>query len=139
MAQKITVETVVACDIESVWRAWAQPKDICAWNHASPDWECPHAENDVRPLGRFLFRMSARDGSVSFDFTGSYTAVEKPRLIAYTMDDGRTAQVVFTKQDNAVHISETFEMEQENSEELQRKGWQAILDNFKKYAEGSCQ
>ncbi|MBL7876451.1 MAG: SRPBCC domain-containing protein [Cyclobacteriaceae bacterium] len=105
------------------------------WNNASEDWHTPHAENDLRVGGRFVSRMAAKDGSMSFDFGGTYDQVKTNELIAYTMDDGRKTSVVFTKKGNQTYVSETFDAEGENSIEMQRAGWQAILNNFKKYAE----
>ncbi len=140
MSKTITVEALVKKDIATVWESWTKPEHIMKWLFASDDWECPHAENDLRVGGKFLSRMSATDGSAGFDLTGVYTDVQDHVLIAYAMEDGRTVSVAFAavpeEDGGGVHITETFEMENENSEELQRSGWQAILDNFKKYAEG---
>ncbi|MBP6888741.1 MAG: SRPBCC domain-containing protein [Candidatus Pacebacteria bacterium] len=132
----ITIETVVDTSIEKVWEMWTSPDHITGWAFASNDWTCPRAENDIRKNGRFLMRMEAKDGSTGFDFTGTYTEVTLFSSISYTMDDGRTASIIFEKiNDNETKVTETFEMEGENSEELQRGGWQSILDNFKKYTE----
>ena len=132
----ITRETVVDTSIEKVWEMWTSPDHITGWAFASNDWTCPRAENDIRKNGRFLMRMEAKDGSTGFDFTGTYTEVTLFSSISYTMDDGRTASIIFEKiNDNETKVTETFEMEGENSEELQRGGWQSILDNFKKYTE----
>jgi uncharacterized protein YndB with AHSA1/START domain len=135
MNKIITIEALVKNNIDKVWSAWNTPEDIKQWLHASDDWECPHAENDVTVGGKFLSRMAAKDGSTSFDFTGTYTEVVVPTSLAYTADDGRKVTVSFTETPDGVHISETFEMENTNSEEMQRGGWQAILNNFKAYAE----
>jgi len=108
---------------------------VTQWNNASDDWYTPFAENDVRPGGKFTFRMAARDGSFSFDFGGEYTRVEEHRFMAYTMGDARKVSVTFTANGDNTDISETFDPETENPEEMQRAGWQAILNNFKKYAE----
>lgn len=132
----ITIETAVDTSIEKVWEMWTSPDHITGWAFASNDWTCPRAENDIRKNGRFLTRMEAKDGSTGFDFTGTYTEVTLFSSISYTMDDGRTASIIFEKiNDNETKVTETFEMEGENSEELQRGGWQSILDNFKKYTE----
>ena len=132
----ITVETIVQKNIQDVWDMWTTPSHIEKWNYASEDWECPYAENDVTVHGRFLLRMSAKDGSASFDFTGTYTTVIPLVLIAYTMDDGREASVAFTKiSETETKVTETFEPETENSHEMQYNGWNAILTNFKLYAE----
>ncbi len=137
MSKTLTVETKVKKDMATVWDLWTKPEHIVKWLFASDDWECPHAENDLRVGGKFLSRMSAKDGSVGFDLTGEYTEVQDQKFIAYVMDDGRKVSVTFDEvaAGGGVHIIESFEMENENSEELQRSGWQAILDNFKKYVE----
>ncbi|WP_316931032.1 SRPBCC domain-containing protein [Flavobacterium rivuli] len=105
------------------------------WSFASDDWHTTKAENDLRVAGTFSSRMEAKDGSFGFDFEGVYDEVETNKLIAYTLGDGRTVKIKFTDTGNETHIAETFEAETVNSEELQREGWQAILDNFKKYTE----
>lgn len=131
----ITVEATILAPVEKVWELWTTPHHIMKWNNASEDWHTPHAENDLRVGGRFVSRMAAKDGSMSFDFGGTYDQVKTNELIAYTMDDGRKTSVVFTKKGNQTYVSETFDAEGENSIEMQRAGWQAILNNFKKYAE----
>lgn len=135
MNNTITVETTVHKDIATVWELWNGPEHIEQWAHASDDWEAPHAENDVKVGGKFLTRMAAKDGSVSFDFTGEYTEVTPPTSLAYTAADGRKVSVSFEETADGTHITETFEMETINPEAMQRGGWQAILDNFKAYAE----
>jgi uncharacterized protein YndB with AHSA1/START domain len=137
MAKSITVSATINAPVEKVWRKWITPKDIMQWNHASPDWECPTAQNDVAVGGKFKFNMAAKDKSVAFDFEGTYTNVEEHKLIKYAMADGRKATVHFVKQGEITKVIETFEMESQNSEEMQRGGWQAILDNFKKYVEAN--
>lgn len=132
---KVTVATPVSVPVEKAWEYWTTPEHIMKWNNASPDWHTPRAENDLREGGRFTSRMEAKDGSFGFDFGGVYDTVKKNELIAYTMDDGRTCQVRFAANGAVTVIEETFDAESENSVELQRQGWQAILDNFKKYAE----
>lgn len=132
----ITVETTVKGNVENIWNYWNNPEHITQWAFASSEWECPYAENNVEEGGRFLTRMSAKDKSASFDVVGTYTLVNPHSKIEYIMDDGRKVSVVFEETEpNVVNITETFDMENENSEELQRNGWQAILDNFKKYVE----
>lgn len=131
----ITVQTTVAASVQKVWNTWTEPKHIIQWNNASPDWHTPRAENDLREGGRFLSRMEAKDGSVGFDFTGTYNTVDEFRLIEYTMDDGRKARITFEPKGNETIVRESFDAEQTNSIELQRTGWQAILDNFKQYTE----
>jgi uncharacterized protein YndB with AHSA1/START domain len=131
----ITVTTDIRSDIGTVWKAWTEPAHITHWNFASADWECPAAENDPQVGGRFSYTMAAKDGSASFDFTGTYTDVIPEKRIAYTMDDSRKSTIDFAQNDNTVHVTETFDPEQINTEELQRNGWQSILDNFKTYVE----
>lgn len=131
----ITVSTTVKAPVDKVWQYWTGPEHIIKWNNASDDWHTPRAENDLRPGGKFLSRMEAKDGSMGFDFRGIYDEVKTNELIAYTMGDERKATVVFETNGNETKINTTFEAETENSVELQRGGWQAILDNFKKYTE----
>lgn len=131
----ITVENTVNAPVEKIWKLWTEPEHITQWNNASDDWHTPSAKNDLRVRGQFVYRMEARDGSMGFDFNGVYDEVKTNELIAYTMGDGRKAKIIFTSQGNATKVVETFEAETENSIELQRGGWQNILDNFKKYAE----
>ncbi len=131
----ITVTTVIQSDLATVWDCWVNPSHITQWAFASDTWECPHAENDVREGGRFLTRMQAKDGSTGFDFTGVYTTVIPLEKIEYTIEGGRLVSVAFSQTEAGVMVMETFEMENENSREVQRDGWQAILDNFKKHTE----
>ncbi|TAK57302.1 hypothetical protein EPO17_02305 [Patescibacteria group bacterium] len=133
--KKIKVETTIQSDLQKVWDMWTKPEHIIKWNQAASDWECPHAENDVRVGGKFLSTMSAKDGSASFDFSGTYTEVTPLISLAHTIEDGRQVSISFTVTKNGVHVIETFDPENINSEALQRDGWQAILDNFKKYVE----
>ena len=130
-----TVATFVKAPVDKVWESFTSPEHIVHWNHASDDWECPHAENDLRIGGRFLSRMAAKDGTSAFDFSGMYFKVDKERELSYTLDDGRVVSVTLVENEGGVKLTVTFELEEENSEELQKKGWQAILDNFRKYAE----
>jgi len=134
---RVTVEAVIHAPMEKVWEYWTMPEHIVKWAFASDEWEAPHAENDVRAGGRFKTVMAARDKSSSFDFAGAYTTVRMYRLLEYTLDDGRKVKVEFAELPSAVKITETFEAEEVNSVEMQRAGWQAILDNFKKSAESS--
>jgi uncharacterized protein YndB with AHSA1/START domain len=140
----IHVEVVVRGSLEKVWSVWNEPEHITTWAFASDDWECPHAENDLRVGGRFLTRMAAKDGSFSFDIPGTYTAVEPYTHIAYTMDNptpdvaARTVSVTFTDLgDGTVKVAEDFDPEHENSAEMQQAGWQSILENFKKAVEAA--
>lgn len=135
MQDPITVETTIVKDVETVWKLWTGPEHIQAWNHASDDWECPKAENDLRVGGHFSAIMAAKDGSVSFDFNGAYTVVDPLIRIEYTMEGGRQVSVDFESVEGGTKITEMFEPEDLNSRELQRSGWQSILDSFKRYAE----
>ena len=132
---KITVETTVNAPVEKVWKSWSEPQHIKNWCAASEDWHAPKAENDLRTGGTFSTRMEAKDGSFGFDFGGVYDNVKKNELIEYTMGDGRKVKVIFSPSGDQTKIVETFDAEATNSVEMQRGGWQAILDNFKKYTE----
>lgn len=135
--EKITVEAAIKADINKVWEMWNQPEHITKWNQASEDWHSPSSENDLRTGGKFKTRMEAKDGSMGFDFGGTYDEVVTNDTIRYTMDDGRTVSVKFTQDGDTTRVTETFEAEEINSVEMQRTGWQAILDNFKKYVESN--
>lgn len=134
-AQTITVQTIVHAPLEKVWAYWNQPEHISGWAFASDDWEATSQGNDLQVGGRFTTRMQAKDQSMGFDFAGVYTAVTENEYLAYTLDDGRTVQLQLTDTGDGVQVVQTFEQEMENSREEQRQGWQAFLDNFKKYAE----
>jgi len=131
----ISVETTVNAPLKKVWEYFTKPEHVTKWNNASDDWHTPRAENDLRKGGNFNYRMEAKDGSFGFDFGGIYDEVETNKYIEYTMGDGRKVKVSFSENGNATEVSEIFEAETQNSIELQRGGWQAILDNFKKYVE----
>jgi|ERR1041385_1603813 uncharacterized protein YndB with AHSA1/START domain len=131
----ITVETTVNAPIEKVWKFWTTPEHITKWCAASDDWHTPYAENDVRAGGKFKSRMEAKDGSAGFDWEGVYSNVEVNQLIAYEMGDGRRVKIVFSDLGGTTKVTETFEPEGTNPIEMQRSGWQAILDNFRKYTE----
>ena len=132
---KITIETVVKADLNKVWDAWNNPEDIKQWNAASDDWHTPRSTVDLREGGKFSSRMEAKDGSEGFDFEGTYTRVVPSKLIEYRMSDGRNVSVEFKQDAGAVLVRETFDAETENPAELQRQGWQAILDNFARHVE----
>jgi uncharacterized protein YndB with AHSA1/START domain len=132
---KITVETTVNADLEKVWNAWNTPADIVKWNAASEDWHTTRSEVDLRVGGKFSARMEARDGSFGFDFEGTYTRVEPHQVVEYRMGDGREARVEFVQRSGGVLVRETFDAETENPAEVQRQGWQAILDSFRRYVE----
>lgn len=131
----ITVKVTIQKAVQKVWKYWTTPSDIEKWNAASDDWHTTNAKNNLQLNGLFSYRMEAKDGSFGFDCDGVYTNVITNELIEYTMADGRKASVVFINNDNTTEVVETFEAENENSIELQRTGWQAILDNFKKHVE----
>lgn len=132
---RITVIALVAGEEGKVWSYWTNPDQIKEWNAASDDWECTYAENDVRAGGKFKYTMAAKDGSMSFDFAGEYTAISYGHRIDFRLDDGRHAEVYFNYQGDKICVMEVFDAESTNSPEMQRMGWQAILDNFKKYVE----
>jgi len=131
----ITVETTVNAPVEKVWTYWSEPKHITRWTHASEDWHAPYADNDLRKDGKFKTTMAAKDGSMSFDFEGVYSNVQPNKVIEYGLADGRKVKIVFTANGNGTKVVETFDPESENPIDMQRGGWQAILDNFKKYTE----
>lgn len=131
----ITVTTTINAPLEKVWELWTKPEHIVRWAFASDDWEAPAAENDVRTGGRFKTTMAAKDKSTSFDFTGTYTNVKEHEQMEYDMEDGRHVNVTFEKTPEGVRVTEIFDPENVFSLEQQQSGWQAILDNFKKYVE----
>ncbi|MEO8532214.1 MAG: SRPBCC family protein [Flavobacterium sp.] len=133
----ITVQSTINASINKVWQFWTLPEHITKWSFASPDWHTPYAENDLSEGGKFKSTMAAKDGSMSFDFEGEYTLVKQNEAIEYIMADGRTVEISFKETPNGVEIVESFDPETENPEEMQRGGWQAILDNFKKYVEST--
>jgi uncharacterized protein YndB with AHSA1/START domain len=131
----ITIDAIVKSPIEKVWAYWNEPAHITKWAFAIDSWHAPVAENDLRKEGKFKTRMEAKDGSMGFDFEGIYNNVETHKVIEYTIADGRKVKTVFAANGNETKITQTFEAESENSIEMQRGGWQAILDNFRKYAQ----
>jgi uncharacterized protein YndB with AHSA1/START domain len=133
-AEKITVESLAAAPVEEVWRAYTTPADIKRWNAASADWHTTAARVDLREGGEFSSRMEAKDGSMGFDFAGTYTMIVPHRLIEYRFGD-RQAQVQFVPEAGGVRVTVTFDSEPTHSLERQRDGWQAILDNFKRHVE----
>ena len=135
MTTKIAVETKVAAPIGQVWRAWSAPNDIKQWNAASDDWHTTKSAVDLRVGGTFSSRMEAKDGSMGFDFSGTYTQVVESKLIESALSDGRVLQVEFIAEPDGVTVRETFDAEPTHSIEQQRNGWQAILNNFKKHVE----
>jgi uncharacterized protein YndB with AHSA1/START domain len=135
MLTPITIETVVNAPVEKAWQYWNEPAHITQWAFASDDWECPRAEADLRVGGNFLTAMGAKDKSFAFEITGTFTAVTSNALLEYVMADGRHVKVVFTPTEGGTRITETFDPENENPMEMQRDGWQSILNNFKKHVE----
>ena len=133
----ITVEATVHAPLDKVWELWTGPHHITQWTNASDDWHAPRAENDLREGGKFNTRMEAKDGSFGFDFEGEYTTVNHHELIAYKLGDDRRVQISFRGDGDTTLITETFDAEGENPIEMQRGGWQAILNNFKRYAEAN--
>ena len=131
----IEIETTVSAPIERVWNAWITPAAIEQWNFASDDWQCPTATVELEVGGRFSSRMEAKDGSMGFDFGGTFTAIDPQKNIEYRLDDDRKVAVRFDDSANGVRVTETFEAENEIAGEQQRQGWQAILNNFKHYVE----
>lgn len=132
---KITIETVVRASLNSVWDAWNNPDDIKQWNAAQDDWHTTRSTVDLRVGGKFQSRMEAKDGSQGFDFEGTYTRIVPHETIEYQMSDGREVKVEFAESGNGVLVKTTFDAETENPPEMQRAGWQAILDNFGRYVE----
>jgi len=136
---RITVEATIDASIQEVWEKWGEPKHIVNWNYASEDWHSPRAENDLRTGGNFNVRMEAKDGSVGFDFCGNYTNVIPQSLIEYSLGEDRNVKVEFFEKENKTVVRESFIVEEINSLELQRNGWQAILNNFKNYTESQTE
>ncbi|MEN9685151.1 MAG: hypothetical protein RLZZ28_937 [Bacteroidota bacterium] len=135
----ITVQALIAAPISKVWEYWTLPEHITQWNFAADSWHCPAASNDLVKAGEFHYTMAAKDGSFSFDFWGTYDLIEKEKLLAITIGDGRKMFVDFEISATGTLVTERFEPESQNPPELQQSGWQAILDNFKKYAEENHQ
>ncbi|HBX37288.1 MAG TPA: ATPase [Pseudohongiella sp.] len=132
---KINIETLVKADLETVWDAWNNPDDIKQWNAASDDWHTTHSTVDLREGGSFLSRMEAKDGSFGFDFEGTYTRIVPHQIIEYRMSDGREVSTRFVETGDGVMVTSVFDAETENSPEMQRDGWQAILDNFARHVQ----
>ena len=131
----ITVQNKINASIDKVWEFWTLPEHITKWSFASPEWHTPYAENDVREGGKFKSTMAAKDGSMSFDFGGEYTLIEKNKAIEYVLEDGRKVEITFAETPNGIELIQKFDPETQNPENFQQQGWQAILDNFKSYVE----
>jgi uncharacterized protein YndB with AHSA1/START domain len=136
-ATRILVEVDVSAPIDLVWNSYTSPEDIVAWNAASDDWHTTRASVDLRAGGAFSSRMEAKDGSFGFDFEGTYTKIIPEEFIGYDFGD-RKAEVTFAKMGNNVHVSVVFDAENEHPVEMQRQGWQAILNNFKRHVEAKA-
>ena len=132
----VTIQATVNTSPEKVWIYWTSPEHIVNWNSASDDWHCPSAKNDLREDGRFSYRMESRDGRQGFDFSGTYDEIKPNQRIHYTLDDGRRVLTTFREKDGATDIVSVFEAENTFPVEVQKDGWQAILDAFKNYVEG---
>jgi uncharacterized protein YndB with AHSA1/START domain len=132
---KITVETAVKAPLNKVWESWNSPADIKQWNAAQDDWHTTESRVDLREGGTFMSRMEAKDGSAGFDFEGTFTRIVPRKIIEYEMSDGRGVKVEFLERPDEVVVKETFDAESENTPEMQRQGWQAILDNFGRHVE----
>lgn len=135
---KLTVETLARTNLQTAWAAYSNPDDITRWNSPDPSWHSPRSQVDLREGGRFNTRMEAKDGSMGFDFEGTYTKVVANELIEYRMDDGREAAVCFSREPEGTRIRVDFDPESENPTEMQQQGWQAILDSFGRYVEGKA-
>lgn len=131
----ITISTTIIADIQKVWQFWTNTEHIVNWYFATLEWHCPSAEQNFIIGGKFNYRMEAKDGSFGFDYTGTFTQIIVAQLLEYTLDDNRKVSIQFVEENGQTKIIETFEIEDVNSAEMQRLGWQAILDNFKNYVE----
>lgn len=136
-ATVITVQNTIDAPVEKVWELWNKPEHITKWANASDDWHTTRAENDLQVGGKFLSRMEAKDGSFGFDFGGIYDAVRENEYIEYTLGDNRKVKINFIPEGNQTKVVESFDAESTHSVEMQQGGWQAILDNFKKYTEAN--
>ncbi|MFA6262049.1 MAG: SRPBCC family protein [Bacteroidia bacterium] len=135
MYEKITINAAIAADRKKVWDAYTNSTHIVNWNFASDDWCCPTASNDLRVGGKYTARMEAKDGSFGFDFESIYDEVIPEEKLVFTLGDGRKVDIAFTGSGNETAVTIVFDAENENPLEMQRGGWQAILNNFKKYTE----
>ncbi|HNS11441.1 MAG TPA: SRPBCC family protein [Bacteroidia bacterium] len=132
---KISIEVRLNIPLNKAWDVWTKPEHIVNWNFASEDWQCPKAEVDLRVGGKFTSRMEAKDGSFGFDFSGEFDKIKAKELLEYTLEDGRKVKVEFREESAETIVNESFEPENENPLDMQRQGWQMILNNYKKYAE----
>lgn len=135
LKEPIVVTVQIAAPLEEVWQKWVDPLHVVNWNFAAPTWCCPFAQSDLRAEGTFVYRMEARDGSMGFNFGGTFSTVDPETFLAYVLGDGRRVEVKFSVENGQVRLEESFEIEDINTAEQQRFGWQSILNNFKQYVE----
>lgn len=135
MNTQITVSVIINQSIDKVWDAFTNPNRVTQWNFAIDDWHCPQAENNLVEGGKFNYRMEAKDGSMGFDFTGTFDKIKPTSQLDITLDDGRLMKVTFEEKEHSTIVTETFDAEDQNPIEMQEQGWQLILNNFKKYSE----
>ena len=131
---KITVQATINADIKKVWNYYNNPKHITKWNFADPSWQCPNAENDMKVGGKYRARMEAKDGSFGFDFEATYSEIIDGEQFTYGLGE-RNVNVKFNSLSNQTEVIVAFDAENENPIEMQRAGWQSILNNFKNYTE----
>ena len=134
---KISVAATINADVKKAWDYYTNPEHITKWNYADPSWQCPSASNDMRVGGKYSARMEAKDGSFGFEFEATYDEINNGESFTYTMPDGRQVTIAFKQEGDATKVDVTFDVEDQNSVEMQKHGWQAILDNFKKYTEAN--
>jgi len=132
---KITIGTTIKASVDKTWNSFNSAEHIVHWNFASPDWHCPKASVDLTVGGKFCNTMASKDGSMAFDFEGSYTEIRPNEFLAFALGDGRIVTVSFREENGVTILEETFDAEDENTAEMQRQGWQNILNNFKSYTE----
>jgi uncharacterized protein YndB with AHSA1/START domain len=135
--QRITVAAEIHAPLKKVWNAWSNPEAIKQWNQASADWHTTEAENDLSEGGQFRYHMAAKDGSAGFDLKGTYVAIDEFEYIEYKLEDGRQVGISFNEEDGVTSVTETFEAENQHSNELQQQGWQAIMNSFKQFVESN--
>ena len=137
MSTKIQIEAYIMAPLNKVWTYWTEPNHITKWNFAIPEWHCPKANNELRVGGKYSARMEAKDGSFGFDFEAIYDEVIQHKIITYTMGDGRKATTTFESTPDGTRVKTIFDAEKQNPVEMQKNGWQSILNNFKNYAEAN--
>ncbi len=137
MKQLVTVQIDVSATIQKAWDFLTDPQHIIQWNFASTEWECPSASHELKVGGALNYKMAAKDGTMGFDYKGTFTEIKPKELLEYTLDDGRKVSIRFREDNEMTSITESFEVEDENTLEMQRQGWQAILENFKTYIEST--